>query len=168
MNPIKKSYIIDWSGPYSIESLEDHIYDGADCFYLISGLQKRQRGSDQIQYCGITQRDILRRLKDEFHHINEVPRDCQIWMGRFANLAFRRNRENIELVEHLIIFYEQPYLNDKKTKTPPKRPVVVVNRWRDRNDNYRQRRIYPVQEVPDVIMWDGEDFWAADRLIKDK
>ena len=32
----------------------------------------------------------------------------------------------------------------------------------------RQRRLYPVQEIPDVITFDGEEFWAADRLIKNK
>ena len=32
----------------------------------------------------------------------------------------------------------------------------------------RQRRLYPVQETPDVIMFDGEEFWKADRLIKNK
>ena len=167
MNQIKKSYIIDWSGPYTIDNLESYINgNAADCIYLISGLQKYQRGSGQVQYCGITQRDVLKRLKDEFHHINEVPRDCQIWMGRFANPAFRRDRHNLESVEHLLIYYEKPFLNDKKKKAPPKEPVVVINRWRDTNDNYRQRRRHPVQEIPDVIMFDGEEFWSADRLIK--
>ena len=168
MNQIKKTYIIDWSGPYTIDNIKDYIDSAANCIYLISGLQKYQRGSEQVQYCGITQRDVIERLEDEYHHIKEVPRDCQIWVGRFANPLFRRNRRNLELVEHLLIYYEKPYLNDKKTKSPPKEPVVVVNRWRDTNDKYRQRRLYAVQEIPDVIMFDGEEFWKADRLIKNK
>jgi hypothetical protein len=72
MNLIKKSYIIDWSGPYTLEDLEDYIDSTADCFYLISGLQKYQRGSDKIQYIGITERGVPKRLKDAMHHINEV------------------------------------------------------------------------------------------------
>ncbi|HBN04762.1 MAG TPA: hypothetical protein DD434_03095 [Bacteroidales bacterium] len=166
MKSLKKNFVIEWKGPYyCIEDIKEE--DFQNSFYLISGLQKSQRGESRVQYCGISYlRSVFSRLHDKKHKHEKVKRDKQFWIGQFSNSRLN-TKENIELAEHLIIYYCGTELNEKKTKTIPKEPISIINRWKKPSGEFWRRRQYPVQQhINSVILYDGESFWYAEKFNK--
>ena len=164
---IKKAFVVEWQGPFTEEEL-DRIEDKSKsgCLYIISGLRRYQHGDPQIQYIGITKRGAVVRFHDKNHPSEQVLRNRQYWLGHLSNVNQEATKANRELIESALIFTCQTELNKKKKCSPPKKPVVVVNRWITADGEFfREYRITPVQKaVPDVILYDGDDFWTCERL----
>jgi hypothetical protein len=165
MESLKKNFVIEWKGPYfNVEDIKEE--DFQNSFYLISGLIKSQRGEPRVQYCGISHsRSVFSRLHDKKHKHKEVTRQKQIWIGKFSDDNLN-SKENIELAEHLIVYYCGTELNEKKTKTVPKEPISIINRWKKTTGEFRQRRKYPVQDIDSIILYDGDSFWYAEKFTK--
>lgn len=163
---IKKSYIIEWQGPFSLDEINGIKDKGnSGSLYLVSGLQRYQRGESVIQYIGITKRGAAIRFMDKGHKSEQVARERQYWLGHITNAPEKRIKDHRELVEYALVYTCQPPLNEKKKKSRPHEPVVVINRWLNCSGEFRQRRVWPVQkDVPDVIFYDGYDFWTSESL----
>ena len=72
-----KTYIVKWQGPF--DDFEIEKLGAAFGLYLITGYQKGKRSKD-IQYCGITEKDLSKRLAR--HHKKElVTREREYWFG---------------------------------------------------------------------------------------
>ncbi len=153
------SYVIEWSGPYDDDEISD--VDESKGLYLITGFQKFKR-THAIQYCGITERNFKKRFNDVEHKKEFVTRERKYWLGKIlSNTTVLRN--DLELVEGLIIYFWQPELNVLKKSTPPN-PTVIINRWYDKDGNLRRRIMYEAQRLHDVIFWDGESWHLSDSL----
>lgn len=162
-----KCFIIEWHGPFTYEYLKntpsDKIKDFR--FYALSGCCKYQKGTPTWLYCGITERIITKRFKDKGHKISDITRNREIWLGRFSNPVFSRNRRNIELVEYLIISAYDLALNKKKTKSYPPSPVGIINIWYTKNGERRVNKTHVVQkELADTIFFDGINIWTSNKL----
>jgi len=168
---IKKAYVVEWSGPFTDEQLEQ-IEDksGSGCLYIVSGLKKYQRGAARIQYIGITERGAAVRFTDKNHPSKNVVRERRYWLAHLSNMAQETTRANLELIEHALIYTCQADENKSKKHSRPKKPMVVVNRWITSDGcYYREYRTSPVQKaVPDVIVYDGEYFLTCERLKYEK
>ena len=168
---IKKAYVVEWSGPFTdeqLEQIEDKSASG--CLYIVSGLKKYQRGAARIQYIGITERGAAVRFTDKNHPSKNVVRERRYWLAHLSNMAQETTRANLELIEHALIYTCQTDENKSKKHSRPKKPMVVVNRWITSDGcYYREYRTSPVQKaVPDVIVYDGEYFLTCERLKYEK
>ena len=163
---IKKAYVVEWSGPFTdeqLEQIEDKSASG--CLYIVSGLKKYQRGAARIQYIGITERGAAVRFTDKNHPSKNVVRERRYWLAHLSNIAQETTRANLELIEHALIYTCQTDENKSKKHSRPKKPMVVVNRWITSDGcYYREYRTSPVQKaVPDVIVYDGEYFLTCEK-----
>ena len=181
MSEIKDTYVIEWMGPYdSPEEMDKYIYTDDCTFYIITGSMKHQYDIG-IKYIGISKRPLIERLNDPDHKEKQKEiMDKQFWAGCFSVSAFnnlkaesckKRRRERAELVEHLLVRYLSiqndyyHYLNDKKTKSNPKHPIVVVSRGISKDCNKeRCNKPYTLKNIPDVLMYVDGKFFAADKL----
>lgn len=125
-------------------------------------------------YCSVRMFPILQRKKDsnlillladKSHPSEQVIRNRQYWLAHLSNVSQETTRANLELIEHALIYTCQTDVNKSKKASHPKKPVVVINRWLTIDGYYRERRISPVQKaVPDIILFDGENFWTCEQL----
>lgn len=167
--PIKKAYVVEWSGPFTDEQLDEfEDKSSSGCLYIVSGLRKYQRGEPTIQYIRISERGAIVRFHDKAHPSENIIRERRYWLAHLSNFNQEATRANLELIEHALIYTCQSDINKSKRYNPPKRPVVIINRWLKTDCvSYRVRRISPVQlAVPEVILYDGDDFWTCNSLAK--
>jgi len=154
-----KTYIINWQGPYEDEDL--NTIDDNSGLYLITGYQKHKK-TELIQYCGITEQNFATRLNNNHHKKELITRDRKFWIGKIKSDK-KITRDDLEIVEKLIIYFWQPILNEKKKYSLPS-PTVVINRWYYTNGVIRKRIKHEAQKLHDVIFWDGTDWHLSDRL----
>lgn len=153
-----RTFIINWCGAYSFEELESDKEFG-NGIYLITGKRKHQRTSE-IQYCGITEDSFYNRFKT--HHKRDVVfREQKFWLGKFA-YPIETNRSVLEAAEKIIIYFWEPFLNEKKKVSPPE-STTILNFWFDKNHNPRFKRLAIYEELKDVISWNGEN-WRTGNL----
>lgn len=171
MNEIKRLYALEWFGPY--ESIEDiwNDDDTQSCsIYLITGKGLYERGSQHIKYVGITERDPAKRLSDKDHlKKQEKIKYKKYWVGRFSKSSNRNQRAHVELIETLFIRFlflaDVKIINDKKLKSIPRTPVTVLSRWFLKNSyQHRQHKPTLLRDLPDVIMFDGDEYWTSGKL----
>ena len=171
MNEIKKLYVLEWHGPYdTIEDLyeDDATTDGS--IYIITGKERYERGCEHIKYVGITERDPAERLKDRDHKVKQsnILRK-KYWVGCFSKISNKNNRSHAELIENLFIHYlhiqRVRLINKDKLEKKPKSPLAVVNRWVLRSaDSHRVNKSTRLADLPDVLLFDGEEYWGSDKL----
>lgn len=171
MNEIKKLYVLEWYGPYdTIEDLyeDDATTDGS--VYLITGKERYERGNEHIKYVGITERDPAVRLNERDHKEKQAKiLRKKYWVGRFSKSSNKNNRAHAELIESLFIrfLYLQNVriINDKKLKRAPNSPLTVLNRWILKcADCHRVNKPSRLTDLPDVLLFDGEEYWGSDKL----
>lgn len=171
MDEIKKLYVIEWYGPYdSIDNIWND-YATEDCsIYLITGKEKYEKGTERIKYVGITERDPAKRLSDKDHFEKQkMITYKKYWVGRFSRSSYKNSRFHAELVETLFIHYlyinRERIINEKKIKKIPEYPLTVVNRWILKNrDLHRVNKPHQLSSIPDVLLYDGNEYWGADKL----
>ena len=171
MNEIKKLYVLEWYGPYN--TLDDLYGDYATTdgsIYLITGKERYERGSEHIKYVGITERDPAVRLNERDHKEKQskIFRK-KYWVGRFSKYSNKANRAHAELIENLFIHYLHiqgvRLINKDKLNKIPKSPLAVVNRWVLRSaDSHRVNKSTRLVDLPDVLLFDGDEYWGSDKL----
>lgn len=153
------TFVIEWVGPFNnIDSLKDWENKNNQTFeykfYIVTGKLKGRRGI--TKYCGITDNRkgyLYCRFYDKNHKVHRLERNRNIWIGSVTNRE-ACTRKDIELCETMIISYWQPEENTKKKSYYPSEPVVLINRWFDTILKVRYNKIYPAQELSDVILYD--------------
>jgi len=161
---------INWYGPY--ETLEEAQVEARDWYahglYLAIGKRKFERRA-KMQYIGIGEA-LHRRLHDGHHKLGEITRDRVFWLGEIATAepSGRRvkvTRASLDYAEWLHVRFLGLPLNDKKTKSLPKRGVTVLNRWFETNFKTAHKRAGhldwpdlidfpdPVDELPARTVW---------------
>ncbi len=150
--------IINWSGPFTYEDIENNPDDG-NGLYLATGRLKYQR-EDEIKYCGITQGSFLTRIK-EHHKVGQITKNQLFWLGKVV-VPKSPSRHYLEIAESLIIYFWQPELNERKKIAIPK-PTTVINYWfkPDGEPRINQKSIY--KDLDDVLSWDG-NLWRTGNL----
>lgn len=171
MEEIKKLYVLEWYGPY--DSIEEIWNDNGteECsIYLITGKERYERGDEHIKYVGITERDPAKRLNDHDHQEKQQKIGYKkYWVGRFSRISNKNSRSNAELIETLFIHFLYiegvRLINDKKLKKIPDCPLTVLNRWILKyQDSHRVNKPKRLSELPDVLLFDGLEYWGADKL----
>jgi hypothetical protein len=172
MDEIDKIFMIQWIGPFqTIDELKNwekkNSIVNEFCLYLLSGKEYRKKSTSL--YCGKTEMQRLSsRYKNHKKYELIKDRELNIWIGRFSNKKLATS-DNIDIVETLIISHWQPNLNDKKKAHYPGFAICVVNSWYKKDAKTRYiNRVYPVQQLEDVIFYDinSNVVWGAERLKK--
>ncbi len=172
MNDIKRSYVIQWVGPFSSDAdVADFVKRGnsgevrrSSCFnfYYLTGTNKIGRPKIH-RYFGIHHKldgirnrlnlrhSVLGRLKED--------RSLEIWLGAFGDLRFH-SCNKVEEVETLFIRYYRDLLtdNEKKKKTPlSKLPSIsIINLWYDRDEVPWMRKPKSACYIDDVMVWEND------------
>ena len=176
MSDINNLYVIEWMGPYNDL---DEMFSREDTdfcrIYLITGRLPYEQ-SIGIKYVGITSRKVYKRLKEKDHIEKQKSlKEKQYWVGRFSvnssnNLSLRTNRLKAELVESLLIRYlstisDSKMINDKKKRTDPRKPVVVISRGQQKySDKARKNKPNALSQLPDVLMFTDQQYFVSDKL----
>ena len=161
--------VIDWYGPFSSltdanQAAKDE-YDGG--LYLCIGQQEHDTAPPSIQYVGIAQWDMASRVNERHHALPKVKRGFKLWMGEVSSLESpgrrkKQIRPSLDYAEWCMAYFLGVKINNKKTKSPPDRPITVLNRWwkKDYETPYKQR---PHPDWPDLIDFLGTGHKA--RLV---
>ena len=167
-----KTYYVNWHGPYTYKS----ICDDAHCLaekpedlsenglYVFLG-KKKYAHTKYLQYIGITEGSFKLRLL-QHHKVDLINRELSIWLGKIV-VPKRYNRDALEAVEHMIAYFAQPQMNEKKTCTPPKIDCTVISRFYfATSDTLRKKIPMLLQNIRDVIIWDQKNWRLhySDRL----
>lgn len=169
--------IIDWYGPYSLEEAHQaSSSDYNDGLYAVIGKLKYQR-SPRMQYVGIAN-DLCTRLNSYHDKILQVIRDNAsergIWLGEVSSSRSPGRKVKItdrmlDLAEWAHVYFLQLPLNEKKRMSPPDMPIVVYNRWwqKDYETPFLKR---PHRGWPDLIDFVGLEcnvklVWFGGRQI---
>ena len=161
-------FLIKWYGPF-ISLQEVKKFEKEQSFkcslYLLHG-QKKYAKSGEHYYCGMSTREIYKRLRDKGHHIEEIK-------DRLNSNVKRLTKKRICLAENIITAIltkevgEKHILNEINTYYPNTN-VYVINEWWDRNASYireRQPRNAPSHIVPDVISYNYDEKYKEFSLF---
>jgi len=172
MNDFDRIFMVQWIGPFcNLDELRkwerETPISTEFCLYLFSGKEFNKKSNSL--YCGKSESgSISTRFKNHSKYELVKDRDFNLWIGRFSNKKAAKP-ENIDTIETLIISHWQPNLNEKKKAYYPGLAICIINSWhkKDLKTTYKNR-IYPVQQLDDVIFYDINTniVWGAERLKK--
>lgn len=172
MNDIKRSYVIQWVGPFSSDAdVIDFVKRGdkgdvcsSSCFnfYYLTGTNKIGRPKIH-RYFGIHHKldGIRNRLNLRHSVLGRLKEDksLEIWLGAFGDLRYH-SCNKVEEVETLFIRYYRDLLtdNEKKKKTPlSKLPSIsIINLWYDRDEVPWVRKPKSACYIDDVMVWEND------------
>lgn len=162
--------IIHWQGPYTFE--EARLCRGIG-LYFCWGRKPRQWQTtpEQVLRVGISwkdQRGIGGRIGD-YKDWDFNPEKNDWWVGFVhAPAKSRTEKALLEAAEWMLISWLQPEFNEKKKDYFPKESTYVVNLWRKKSGDPRERPKGATKDVPDVIGWSQEDsrIYRAERLVQ--
>jgi len=164
--------VIEWYGPYTLESAQTASFDYEDGIYLALGKTRSQRNI-QLQYVGLAS-NLKARLNADHHRLPEISRDMSIWLGevvspRTPGKKIKVTDRMLDLAEWAHAYFLQLPLNKAKKANPPDRSITVYNRWwkTDFETPCRQR---PHKNWPDIIDYIDKDYdaklvWFGGRQI---
>ena len=153
------TFIIEWSGPYE----DPNQTNQANILYLITGSRIAGKESIKLRYIGKTSKNCKGRFTSThkfYTHIREKNR--LFWIGKinWSNSA-KKDASAISKAEKILVHYLKKYaskseidLMNVKSISEPKNACGVINCWFDKKGNKRARRLHPLINVPDVILWD--------------
>lgn len=161
-----KTYLIRWYGSFkgknALEDLKAWENDHSDytCnLYLIKGYKKYAKASFHY-YIGKTIQGVAKRFSNKGHHINELPRILEIWVGTFVNM--KPNNKDILLAERMLICYvsnevgDQNMLNKRCVDYAPAQNVYILSEWYNYKTLKQRERISKdsiSKIIPDVIAY---------------
>lgn len=154
--------VLDWYGPFGYdEAFEIARKDFDGGMYLCVGKVKSQHGPATIQYVGIAGKVLRSRVNGTHAKLILVTRERNIWLGEIGSLGVpgkkaKKTNASLDFAEWALVYFLKPRLNNKKTKTPPARPVTVLNRWWKR-DYATQHVRRPHPNWPDLIDYLGPE-----------
>lgn len=157
-------YLIRWYGPFkSKEQVKDFEkkHSSFKCsLYLLHGKLKYKKIREHY-YCGMSTREIYKRLRDKGHHIEEIQdRLNSIYVGCISNVR-NLTKPQICLAENIITAILAEEVGEKQilneiNKCYPTTNVYVINEWWNKDGSCireRQPRNAPSHIVPDVISY---------------
>ena len=157
----KNVFLIKWYGPFTSqkEVKEWEQEQQFNCsLYLLHGKPKFAKTKEKY-YCGMSIRNIYKRLQDKGHHIEEIKdRLNSIYVGYLSNLKHPIKCQ-ILLAEKIItasladIVGEENVLNATNTLFPSEN-VFVINEWwkKDCESLWKRQPINaPSNIIPDVL-----------------
>lgn len=154
--------VINWYGPYKgiQEAKVAAKNDYTDGLYLFIGKQKYQKSPPKPLYVGISGL-LLSRLTPQHHILPYIAKEPLIWLGEVAShgIPGKPSQDLLQIAEWAMAYFLGLPLNEKKTYTPPKNPVTLVNRWW-KTDYESPRLQRPHPNWPDVIDFVGKDYGA--------
>jgi len=153
--------VINWHGPLSSVKLASQAAKDGEVeegLYLAIG-KRDLRGQ---HYVGASI-DIPQRLNEGHHVLGGLGEDqLEIWIGVVASpkiwtTSKAQHSTAVHLAEHATAYFLELTENQKLTKTPPDRSVILLNRWyhADKPD-YKRRPDRGHKDWPDVIEFDKE------------
>ena len=152
----KNVFLIKWYGPFTSrkEVKEWEQEQQFNCsLYLLHGKPKFAKTREKY-YCGMSIRNIYKRLQDKGHHIEEIKdRLNSIYVGYLSNLKHPIKCQ-ILLAEKIItasladIVGEENVLNATNTLFPSEN-VFVINEWWKTNGVELQKRT--ASSIPAVL-----------------
>ncbi len=156
-----KSYSVKWYGPFhSISDVEDWEQEENISYHLYLLQGKRRNAKNYSYYCGRTGRSCSRRFKDKYHHINEIPQQQNIWVGRFTN---RFNGEDIKVAENLLIHTLARKVNETQLINKVsldfqsmEKNICMVIQWSNPRLNKQPENSIKTM-FPDVIVYDSDN-----------
>lgn len=152
--------VIHWTGPHSFWQVSQS--ENGDGIYLLVGKQKYER-QEQIQYCGITQRQFRDRINGKHPALTKIKRDTlSIWLGEVV-YPTQFDRSHLEIAESCLVSFWQPSLNELKRAYCPVRPICLVSQWFNRDGRPRLSRPPILRDLPDILWWDQER-WRTGKL----
>lgn len=163
----KNVFLIKWYGPFesqgAVKEWEEE--QSFKCsLYLLHGKLKHTKTREKY-YCGMSIRNIYKRLSDKGHHIEEIKdRLNSIYVAHLSNIK-RPTRPQIFLAEKIItasltyIVGKDNVLNATNTYFPSENVAVINEWWKTTCDSVweRQPKNAPSNIVPDVINFKGKD-----------
>ena len=157
--------IIDWYGPYSLSDAKEVAREnfGAGA-YVALGKRRHQKSSSQFQYIGISS-NLAYRLIEDHEKLSKIKRERILWLGEVTSTGIpgpkkKKTDPQLDLAEWAHAFFLKPYLNDKKTCSPPDRGLTVINRWWRKTDFDSARTRRPHNNLPDIIDYFGPGYGA--------
>lgn len=157
------SLIIGWEGPYSFDEASGLEGPGV---YLVYG--RNRRGApprfDKILYCGISDRDIGRRIwehrDDPYNHsLNSW------WIGRRV-YPLEHRRAVLEDVEWMLVHFYSAEHNVRKKINPPPRKIYLINEWCFPDGRRRERKRDIATQISDVICWSPDSGTVYEANLK--
>lgn len=87
-----KTFLIRWYGSFygenaldDLKEWENNHSDYTCNLYLIKGYKKYAKTTNHY-YIGKTIQGVAKRFSNKDHHIKELPRISEIWVGHFVNM----------------------------------------------------------------------------------
>ncbi|WP_157598186.1 MULTISPECIES: hypothetical protein [unclassified Rhizobacter] len=164
--------LVEWFGPYSLESAKRKSAGHDDGLYVVIG-RRPQEDASRVQYIGLGS-NLHRRLNGVHHAIPKVTDDCEIWLGdvispRTPGRKIKVTDRMLDLVEWAHAYFLQLPLNSMKKARPPDRPIAVYNKWWQKNATVPYKR-RPHRDWPDIIDYFGDEFpaklvWFGGRQV---
>jgi hypothetical protein len=167
MEDIKKTFTIQWVGPFSsLQELQTYTEDNTTCdsglfnFYYFVGKRKEKWSRSGAAYFGIHHNDdgIMNRLKAQHEHLAQFREDenLKIWIGSFADVR-NQTYPNIEDVETVFIrAYKDLLTDNKRKKSLPlsniKESVCIINLWYKPDEQPWKRKPLSVKGIDDVLI----------------
>lgn len=177
----KNVFLIKWYGPFtSQEAVKE--WEEEQSFkcslYLLHGKPKYTKTREKY-YCGMSIRNIYKRLNDKGHHIEEIrERLNSIYVGYLSNLK-RPTKPQILLAEKIItasltyIVGKDNVLNETNTYFPSENVFAINEWWKTTCEAVweRQPKNAPSNILPDVLTFhfknnDGNELFGCKRLKK--
>lgn len=175
-------FLIKWFGPFvnqdEVKEWEDEHDDIKCSLYLLHG-KLRYAKTKEKYYCGMSIRNIYKRLNDKGHHIEEIKeRLNSIYVGCISNKK-RPTTSQIKLAEKIVtasltyIVRKENVLNATNTLFPAEDTFVINEWWKPNCESVwvRQPKNAPSNIVPDVITFhfkdkDDNELFACKKLKK--
>ena len=161
-----KTFLIRWYGSFygenaldDLKEWENNHSDYTCNLYLIKGYKKYAKTTNHY-YIGKTIQGVAKRFSNKDHHIKELPRISEIWVGHFVNML--PDDEDILLAERMLICYvsnevgNQYMLNRICVNYAPAQNVYILSEWYNYKTLKQRERISKdsiAKIIPDVIAY---------------
>lgn len=128
----------------------------SEALYMVSGKRPYQR-ERSLQYVGVSN-EVSGRLHSG--RLDAIASDFSIWVGEIISHGVPgrkkgRHSTAVNLAEWASAYFLKLHLNDQKRRTPPREPILLVNRWYRTDCETPWVRRTGGKDWPDLIEYDG-------------
>lgn len=159
-----KTYSIRWYGPFLTKEEVggfENLHPDIKCqLYAFRGLKKHARVNESY-YCGQAKKGVFKCLCNKNHHINDLSRTSEIWIGSLSNV--RPQARFINHVERIVTAtmancYGKEKMLNVINKDFPSYNIYVINLWHKTNGERLRKYSKDTlpADIPDLL---GHEFW---------